>query len=132
VTHTNRGRLSVDLGGAWRIYWTGPVPHGLQALGTVTRNAGDTGALFEGLPGNYWQGNVRDLARVDADKVRAAIARSTPRRGGAKPNGGRPTADGVRGMVRRNVTLDDASVDALRKLGDGDLSLGIRRAAARL
>ncbi len=52
-------------------------------------------------------------------------------RGGAGRGQGRKPADGKRGS-RRNVVLDDASADTLRELGDGDLSLGIRMAAARL
>jgi hypothetical protein len=34
-------------------------------------------------------------------------------------------------VIRKTVTLDQASIDKLRALGDGDLSLGIRRAAAQ-
>ena len=53
-------------------------------------------------------------------------------RGGAGRGQGRKSADGATGLRRRNISIDDASADILRALGDGDLSLGVRRAAARL
>jgi len=53
-------------------------------------------------------------------------------RGGPGRGGGRKTADGAGPVYRKNVTLDQRSIDTLRALGDGDLSLGIRRAAALL
>ena len=128
MTHDNRGRLAVELGGAWRIYWgNGPLPAGAVAIGTVTRGNGDTGALLRMPTGVYVQGNANVIRGLPA-KIEAAVAAAKPRRGGARPGGGRPAADGARGMTRRNVTLDDETVDAARKLGDGDLSLGLRRA----
>lgn len=50
-------------------------------------------------------------------------------RGGARPGAGRKPADGATGLRRVNVSLDQASIDALRGLGGGDLSAGIRAAA---
>lgn len=50
-------------------------------------------------------------------------------RGGAGRGQGLKAVDGATGLKRRNITLDDARRDILRALGDGDLSLGIRRAA---
>lgn len=132
MTHDSRGRLTVDLGGAWRLYWgNGPLPPGAQALGTITRGIGDTGALLRTGVGIYVQGNARVVRSLDQRRVEAAIEQAEPSRGGARPGSGRPTiADAP--MQRKNVTLDDASVTALRALGAGDLSLGIRRAAAKL
>jgi hypothetical protein len=52
--------------------------------------------------------------------------------GGAGRGGGRKCMDGATGTKRRCVSIDDASADVLRGLGDGDLSLGIRRAAAQI
>ena len=133
MTHNNRGRLAVDLGGAWRIYWgNGPVPSGAQALGTVTRDVGDTGALLRMPGGNYAQGNAGVVRTLDSRKAAAAIEAAEPRRGGARQGGGVKPADGAQGVIRKNVTLDQASIDALRTLGGGDLSLGIRLAAAKL
>ena len=76
----------------------GPLPAGAEALGTVTRGAGDTGALL---------------------------------RRGARAGAGRPLL-GDAPMQRKNVSLDARSIDVLRMLGGGDLSAGIRRAAARV
>lgn len=53
-------------------------------------------------------------------------------RGGPGRGQGVKAADGATGLKRRNISIDDASADALRLLGDGELSLGIRRAAAKL
>lgn len=53
-------------------------------------------------------------------------------RGGPGRGQGRKPADGATGLKRRNVSLDDPRADVLRALGDGDLSLGIRRAADRV
>lgn len=135
MTHTNRNRLAVDLGGAWRLYWGAmPLPAGSEALGTVTRGAGDTGALIRTGYGHYMQGNAGVLRRLDPRKIAACLAEPPVgyTHGGARPGGGKRPADGAQGVVRKNVTLDQASIDALRALGDGDLSLGIRLAAAKL
>jgi hypothetical protein len=53
---------------------------------------------------------------------------SASKRGGARPNAGRPSV----GDVRINVRLDQATVDRLREIGDGNLSAGIRIAAQRV
>ena len=52
------------------------------------------------------------------------------KRGGVRPGSGRPSADGATGVHRYNVTLDSESEALARQLGDGDRSLGIRRALA--
>ena len=52
--------------------------------------------------------------------------------GGPGRGGGRKAADGATGLVRRNIMIDEQSATKLRAHGDGDLSLGIRRAAATL
>lgn len=52
-------------------------------------------------------------------------------RGGRRPGAGRKAADGAKAVRRYTVTLDAAADKAARKLGDGDRSLGIRRALAR-
>jgi hypothetical protein len=133
MPHDSRGRLAVDLGGAWRLYWgNAPIPAGAQPLGTVTRGLGDTGALLRFANGNYAQGNASTLRALDQRKIVAALDAAEHGHGGARTGGGKRAADGVQGMIRKNVTLDKASIAALRALGDGDLSLGIRRAAAKL
>lgn len=44
----------------------------------------------------------------------------------------RKATDGATGLKRTNITIDPASADVLRAFGGGDLSLGIRRAAAHI
>lgn len=61
---------------------------------------------------------------------RIAEGTATDGRGGSGRGQGRKTADGVGSVERKNVTLDAESIEALRAYGEGDLSLGIRRAAA--
>lgn len=51
-----------------------------------------------------------------------------PKRGGAREGAGRKAVDGTVGKPRL-VQLDEATVLTLQKLGEGNLSLGIRRAA---
>lgn len=53
--------------------------------------------------------------------------------GGAGRNAGRKSADGAQ-VKRHLVTLDAQTVERLKAadLGDGELSIGIRRAAASL
>lgn len=55
-------------------------------------------------------------------------AEKTTRQGGARRNAGVKAADGATGVKRFNVTLDPASDEIAKRLGDGDRSLGLRRA----
>lgn len=74
MTHNNRGRLTVDLGGKWRLY-TNTLPIGSKPLGTVTRGIGDAGALvLIEATGLYVQCNAGSLRSLDQAKVMAAIA----------------------------------------------------------
>jgi len=50
------------------------------------------------------------------------------RRGGAGRNQGRKAQDGAEGLLRFNIMLDPESVERARSLGDGNVSLGIRKA----
>ena len=69
---------------------------------------------------------------------KAAIRRANALTGNAAMHGGPgrgqglKAADGATGLKRTNISIDPASADILRSFGDGDLSLGIRRAAAHL
>lgn len=51
------------------------------------------------------------------------------KRGGPRPGSGRKTHDGAKGLTRHMVTLDPETVGMMRLIGEGQLSLGIRRAA---
>lgn len=72
--HGNRGRLTVNHDGAWRLY-TNTLPDGSQAVGTVGRGEGDTGALvLMPVTGLYVQINAGALRPLDQRKVRAALS----------------------------------------------------------
>ncbi len=133
MTHNNRGRLAVALGGAWRLY-SDTIPAGSRALGTITRDIGDTGVLVRiEATGIYAQVNAGALRALPQAKVAAAIeAARAGSQGGPGRGQGVKAADGATGLKRVNVSLDEASIEALRQFGDGELSLGIRRAAAHI
>lgn len=49
-------------------------------------------------------------------------------RGGPREGAGRKAEDEAEGTKRYNVSLDAQTVKKAKKLGDGNLSLGIRKA----
>jgi len=78
----------------WRLYWgAGPLPEGSTAIGTVTREPGDAGALLRMATGIYVQGN-------------AAVVRTLPQ------------TDVVPGIVAG--TLAECEAEARRQGHDGD------------
>lgn len=112
----NRGRITVDPDGNWRLY-TNSAPAGCTMMGTVTRDS-ETGALVLTEAGIYSMLNHRVYKSLDQRKVKAAL--------GISNNGGRPAAlaDGK----RVNVYLDAASLQRASELGNGNVSEGIRLA----
>jgi len=50
--------------------------------------------------------------------------------GGKRPGQGRKALDGVEGTRRVTVSLDDATVEKAEQIGEGTISVGIRRAVA--
>lgn len=129
MAHNNRGRLAVDLGGNWRLY-TNTLPVHSRAIGTVTRDGYDTGALvLIETTGLYVQINAGAIKHLPQHEIKAVIDAVRTGRGGPGRGQGRRANDGAIYLRRRSVSLDDETVASLRKLGGGDLSLGIRRAA---
>ena len=116
MVHQNRGRLTVDTDGNWRLY-TNSVPGGCTVLGTVTRD-GETGALVVTEAGIYSMLNARVYRGLDQRKVKAAL--------GVPMDVGRPTE--LDGGKRVQVYLDAESVAIASKLGNGNVSDGIRKA----
>lgn len=117
MTHSNRGRLTVDVNGNWRLY-TNTIPANSTALGTVTRDEGDTGALVRiNATGVYVQVNAGAIRSLDGRKVAAALGTA-----------GRPAE--MSGGKRRNIYMDDESAAIAEKLGNGNISDGIRIALA--
>lgn len=117
MTHSNRGRLTVDANGNWRLY-TNTIPANSTALGTVTRDIGDTGALVRmDKTGVYVQVNAGTIRSLDGRKVAAALGTA-----------GRPAE--MTGGKRRNIYLDAASREIAERIGNGNISEGIRLALA--
>lgn len=132
MNHDNRGRITVDLGGNWRLYAT-HLPATGRALGTVKIGV-ETGALvYIERTGVYVRHNAGCSIALPQRKVQEVIdAARAGSQGGPGRGQGLKAADGATGLERKNITIDPASAEVLRKLGDGDLSLGIRRAAAHI
>lgn len=115
MNHDNRGRLTIDSAGNWRLY-ANKIPAGAVPLGTVTRDGADTGALVRyEATGLYAQINAGAVRSLDGRKVAAALGTT-----------GRPAE--IEDGRRVSVYLDPASIAAAEALGDGSISAGIRRA----
>jgi hypothetical protein len=115
MTHENRGRLTVNTGGNWRLY-TNTLPANSTALGTVTRDETDTGALVRiEATGTYVQVNASVIRPLDGRKVAAALGTA-----------GRPSE--MSGGKKVNTYLDAESIAIATRLGNGNVSEGIRKA----
>lgn len=65
------------IGKKWQIYWGyTPLPTGAEALGTVTRSTGETGALLRLNSGQYVQGNAGAIRTLPQREVTEALERS--------------------------------------------------------
>lgn len=117
MTHTNRGRLTVDIDGKWRLY-TNTIPSGAEALGTVTQGEGDTGALVKLPSGLYVQINAGTMRNLDGRKVASALGTA-----------GRPSE--MSGGKKVNTYLDAESIAIATRIGNGNVSEGIRKALKR-
>lgn len=117
MTHNNRGRLTVDVNGNWRLY-TNTLPANATPLGTVTRDVGDTGALVRmDKTGVYAQINAGAIRNLDGRKVAAALGTT-----------GRPAE--MDGGKRTNIYLDADGRATAERIGNGNISDGIRIALA--
>lgn len=114
----NRGRITVDTTGNWRLY-TNSMPAGCTPLGTVSRD-GETGALVVTEAGIYSMLNARVYRGLDQRKVKAAL--------GIQNEPGRPPE--MAGGKRSNIYLDAASRETAESIGNGNISEGIRIALA--
>lgn len=74
--------------------------------------------------GKLYRSKEASIRRANAVTGQQASTHGGPGRGQ-----GIKAADGATGLERRNVSIDPESAGILRAFGDGDLSLGIRRAA---
>lgn len=115
MNHDNRGRLTIDTAGAWQLYAT-TIPASAEVLGTITRGIGDTGALIRyPATGQYAQLNAGSIRSLDGRKVAAALGTA-----------GRPNE--MAGGKRVQVYLDAESLAIADRLGDGNVSAGLRKA----
>lgn len=112
MSQANRDRLVVNTAGQWQIY-TSTVPSGATPLGTVTCGH-ETGALLRLASGAYVQINGEVVRNLDGRKVAAALGLS-----------GRPPI--IRGR-RIDVYLDAESIAIAKRIGQGNVSSGIRKA----
>ncbi len=71
--HLNRGRITIDPDGNWRLY-TNSIPAGCTVLGTVTRGETETGVLVQTEAGIYSMLNHRVYKALDQRKVIAALS----------------------------------------------------------
>ena len=74
---SNRDRLTITLGGPWRLYQSAALP-GWQMLGTVQRGM-EIGALAESPAGLLVQLNAGVARALDQRKVRAALLQLSPK-----------------------------------------------------
>ena len=118
MAHDNRGRLTVDPHGNWRLH-TATLPDGVLILGTVTHPDGEAGALIRfAKTGRYASVTDGVVRPVDGRKVAAALGQT-----------GRPAE--IEGGRRMAVYLDPISIEIATRLGGGSVSHGIRLALAK-
>ena len=115
MNHDNRSRITVDTAGNWRLY-ANSLPAGAEAIGTVTRGEGDTGALIRyAASGLYAQLNAGAIRALDGRKVSAALGKT-----------GRPAE--MTGGKRVQLYLDADSLAIAAQIGGGNVSEGVRKA----
>lgn len=127
MTHNNRGRLVVDLGGKWRHY-ANIIPAGGVALGTVTKDDATGALVWIERTGIYVRLNAGALVVLPQAKTQAAIdAARAGSHGGPGRGQGLKAADGATGLQRVNISID-AECDAIAHRAGKDRSTGIREA----
>ncbi len=110
----NHCRLVVDQGGNWRQF-VAAVPTDAKVIGVVSHPDLTQGALVRFPNGNYVQINGETVRQLDGRRVVSALGIS----------GRRPEMSGGRKV---NTYLDEDSISIAARLGDGNVSCGIRRA----
>jgi uncharacterized low-complexity protein len=129
MTHNNRGRVTVALGGNWRLY-TNTIPAGGRAIGTVTMDGFDTGALvLIAATGIYVQVNAGAVKSIDQCKSVAAVSEAREGRGGPGRGQGRKAEDGATDVERVTVQLTPAQREKVRQNGGSAWVRGLIDAA---
>ncbi len=114
MSSANHTRLVVDQDGDWRQF-VAAVPPDAKVIGVVRHPNLTEGALVRLPNGNYVQINGETARQLDGRRVVAALGIS----------GRRPEMLGGRKV---NTYLDEDSISIATRLGDGNVSSGIRRA----
>ncbi len=127
MTHPNR-IITINLTGDWRLY-TSDLPASGRPIGTITYKD-DVGALvLVENSQNYIQVNNGVARSLPQQKVRAILSEIRVGQGGPGRGQGRKIDEEIGRMVRVNISIDEGTQAILKKLGDGQLSKGIRLAA---
>lgn len=66
-------KITINTRGPWRLYWTPPLINGAEALGTVTRDGYDIGALIRTKIGVYVQGNAGEYRSLPQSDIIVAL-----------------------------------------------------------
>ena len=107
-------RFTVDTGGDWRAY-TDAIPADSTFIGVINSDCGSGALVRNEKTGAYAQINGDTVQRLDGRAVAVALGML-----------GRPPK--VIGAKRVTVYLDAESFDTAARLGDGNISEGIRKA----
>lgn len=122
--------MKVDIGADWRRY-TKSLPRGFAGIGCIEGAHSSPGALaFAKSTNTYVQVNGGSQLPLDFYAVQLLVAKARTGRGGSGRGQGRRKEKGVGTLARKNVSLDDETIRYLTWLGKGNLSAGIRKAAA--
>lgn len=115
MSSDNRARIEVIQPGSPGLYQPAELP-GWEVVGEVHRGH-ERGALVRRRnTGEYGMARSGAVSSLDQRKIKAAL--------GIKP--GRPSE--MEGGGRRNIYLDAASMEIAKRLGDGNISEGVRAA----
>lgn len=112
MSSENRGRITVEQPGKPRLYQPADLP-GWEVLGVVTRGD-DKGALVRNVnTGTYAMANAGAIRSLDQRKVLAGLGQWA-------------NATKMQGGKRRNIYMSDSDADIAKKIGNGNISEGIR------
>lgn len=127
--------VDIDFSGDWRQHVPkSSVLRGVRSIGVLTLEGGRRAALMRAEGGRYvlWQEGVEiDLADRQEEIERFLQERRRGHRGGLGRGQGRKSRDGCSYTKATCLLLTREEVEQLVRLGDGDLSLGVRRIARK-
>ena len=90
-------KIAINTRGKWKLYWTSPLINGAEALGTVTRDGYDTGALIRTKIGVYVQGNAGAYRSLPQSDIIVALHMAE-----VGSTGGKSATDAKARAARRN------------------------------